>query len=82
MDFLRCQSRWQVDRFDLMGDIYLMPITGGKASVITKGLAYDVHPRFSPDGKSLVFISDKSGSDNIWTMDIATKNGLQTDNIS
>src|SRR5574343_194944 len=35
--------------FDLMGDIYTMPIEGGKATTVTKGLAYDVHPRFSPD---------------------------------
>lgn len=59
--------------FDLMGDIYTIPISGGKATRITEGMAYDVHPRYSPDGKALVFISDKSGSDNIWTMDITTK---------
>ena len=59
--------------FDLMGDIYAMPITGGKATALTIGIQYDVHPKFSPDGKSLVFISDKSGSDNIWTLNLATK---------
>jgi len=63
--------------FDLMGDIYSIPMNGGMASQLTKGLAYDVHPRFSPDGKSLLFISDKSGSDNIWTMDLATKKDKQ-----
>lgn len=63
--------------FDLMGDIYQMPVTGGKASAVTTGMQYDVHPRYSPDGKSLVFISDKSGSDNIWTMDLATKEDKQ-----
>ncbi|WP_442266388.1 amidohydrolase family protein [Tenacibaculum sp. ZS6-P6] len=63
--------------FDLMGDIYTIPITGGKATQITKGLAYDVHPKYSPDGKSLVFISDKSGSDNIWTLDLKTKKDKQ-----
>ena len=63
--------------FDLMGDIYSIPISGGTATQITKGLAYDVHPRFSPDGKSLLFISDKSGSDNIWTMDLVTKEDKQ-----
>ena len=36
--------------FDLMGDLYTMPITGGNATAITHGLAYEVHPRFSPDG--------------------------------
>jgi len=63
--------------FDLMGDIYSLPITGGKATQITSGMQYDVHPRYSPDGKSLVFISDKSGSDNIWTMDLSTKEDKQ-----
>ena len=63
--------------FDMLGDIYSLPLTGGKASRITEGLAYDVHPRYSPDGKSLVFISDKSGSDNIWTMDLESKERSQ-----
>lgn len=63
--------------FDMMGDIYSIPITGGKATQITSGMQYDVHPRYSPDGKSLVFISDKSGSDNIWTMDLSTKEDKQ-----
>ncbi|MDY8134561.1 amidohydrolase family protein [Aquimarina sp. 2201CG5-10] len=63
--------------FDLMGDIYSIPVNGGKATQITSGMAYDVHPRYSPDGKSLVFISDKSGSDNIWTLDLATKEDKQ-----
>lgn len=63
--------------FDLMGDIYSIPITGGRATALTTGIQYDVHPRFSPDGKSLVFISDKSGSDNIWTVDLTTKKSKQ-----
>jgi len=63
--------------FDLMGDIYSIPIAGGKATKITSGMAYDVHPRYSPDGESIVFISDKSGSDNIWTLDLKTKEDKQ-----
>ena len=63
--------------FDLMGDIYSIPISGGRATTLTSGIHYDVHPRFSPDGKSLVFISDKSGSDNIWTVDLTTKKSKQ-----
>ncbi len=51
--------------FDMMGDLYTVPISGGKATRITKGMAYDVHPRYSPDGNLIVFISDKSGSDNL-----------------
>ncbi|WP_394970726.1 amidohydrolase family protein [uncultured Croceitalea sp.] len=63
--------------FDLMGDIYSIPIAGGKATQLTSGISYDVHPRYNPDGKSLVFISDKSGSDNIWTMELASKEDKQ-----
>ncbi len=55
--------------FDLMGDIYTMPITGGKATPVTKGFAYETHPRFSPDGNKLLFTSDRSGSENIWIID-------------
>src|SRR4051812_21415981 len=36
--------------FDFMGDIYTMPITGGKATQFTSGMAFDSHPKFSPDG--------------------------------
>lgn len=63
--------------FDMMGDLYTIPISGGKATKITEGMPYDVHPRYSPDGKSIVYISDKSGSDNIWTMDLETKEQKQ-----
>lgn len=55
--------------FDLLGDIYTMPITGGKATCIRQGLAWEVQPRFSPDGKKLLFTSDAGGGDNIWVMD-------------
>lgn len=54
--------------FDLLGDLYTLPVAGGRATRITSGMAYDAQPRFSPDGKSIVFVSDKSGGDNVWTM--------------
>jgi imidazolonepropionase-like amidohydrolase/Tol biopolymer transport system component len=52
--------------FDLLGDLYTLPITGGEATRITSGQAYDMQPAFSPDGKKLVFISDRNGSENVW----------------
>ena len=55
--------------FDLLGDIYAMPIEGGKATCIRGGLAMEVQPRFSPDGKRILFTSDAGGGDNIWMMD-------------
>jgi Tol biopolymer transport system component/imidazolonepropionase-like amidohydrolase len=63
--------------FDLLGDLYTMPTTGGKATPITKGIAYDVHPRFSPDGKKILFISDRSGADNVWYIDTEKKDTTQ-----
>lgn len=56
--------------FDLLGDIYSMPITGGKANLISGGPAFEVQPRFSPDGKSISFTSDRNGGDNIWIMNL------------
>src|SRR6476619_4226916 len=54
--------------FDLLGDLYSLPIAGGTATRLTSGMAYDAQPRFSPDGKKIVFISDRSGGENVWLM--------------
>lgn len=54
--------------FDLLGDIYVIPSTGGKAKVLRSGHAFEVQPRFSPDGQKILFTSDAGGGDNIWTM--------------
>jgi imidazolonepropionase-like amidohydrolase/Tol biopolymer transport system component len=54
--------------FTLLGDIYTMPIAGGTPKRIAEGLAWDVHPRFSPDGTRIAFTSDRGGGDNIWVM--------------
>lgn len=59
-------GQWIV--FDLFGDIYKMPITGGTATVLSAGPSFDLQPRFSPDGKFISFTSDKNGGDNIWYM--------------
>ncbi len=60
----------QTIAFDMLGDIYTMPISGGKASKITAGMAFDSHPKYSPDGKYLLYVSDKTGSENIWYKDL------------
>ena len=56
--------------FTLLGDIYTMPITGGTPRRIAEGLAWEIHPRFSPDGKRIAFTSDRGGGDNIWVMNV------------
>jgi imidazolonepropionase-like amidohydrolase/Tol biopolymer transport system component len=58
--------------FDLLGDIYTMPVDGtgdGLARRITSGPAYDMQPRFSPDGTRIAISSDRGGLWNIWTID-------------
>jgi len=54
--------------FDLLGDIYTIPIAGGEAKAITTGVAWDMQPRYSPNGKWIAFTSDRSGGDNVWIM--------------
>jgi Tol biopolymer transport system component len=54
--------------FELLGDIYTIPVEGGKATRLTSGQAFDAQPHFSPDGKSIVFVSDRSQADNLWLM--------------
>ena len=55
--------------FDLVGDLYTLPLAGGQATRITDGMAFDAQPRFSPDGKTIVFVSDRSGAENLWLAD-------------
>ena len=52
--------------FELLGDLYTLPIAGGEATRITSGQAYDMQPRYSPGGSQISFISDRNGSENLW----------------
>ena len=55
--------------FDMLGDIYTVPMSGGEATPIASGMAWEMQPRYSPDGSRIAFTSDRAGGDNIWTMD-------------
>ncbi len=63
--------------FDFLGDIFTMPITGGKPVQFTSGMAFDSHPKFSPDGTKLLFVSDRNGGENIWWFTLDKKDSLQ-----
>jgi len=54
--------------FDMLGDIYRLPIGGGEAKAMTSTISWEMQPRFSPDGKSIAYTSDAAGGDNIWVM--------------
>lgn len=63
--------------FDMLGDIYTLPVAGGTATCIRSGIAWEVQPRFSPDGKKILFTSDAGGGDNIWVMSVDGANAKQ-----
>jgi Tol biopolymer transport system component len=65
--------------FDLLGHIYLMPITGGEAKAITSGQGFDSMPHFSPDGNRIVFISDRSRAENVW---VANADGTHLERLT
>src|SRR3546814_4169181 len=65
--------------FDMLGEIYAVPATGGRAVPIATGIAFEAQPVFSPDGKWIAYVSDRSGGDNVW---IARADGSEARRIT
>ena len=63
--------------FELVGDLYTVPIGGGEAKKLTSGMAFNSQPHYSPDGKKIAFISDRGGSENVWIADPDGTNAKQ-----
>lgn len=55
--------------FDVLGDLYTMPIEGGQATRIMGGLSFESQPAYSPDGKTIAFLTDRTGVENLWIAD-------------
>lgn len=54
--------------FELLGDLYTLPVGGGDAKPLLTGMAMETQPRYSPDGKEIAFLSDRDGAENLWVM--------------
>ncbi len=54
--------------FTYKGDIFTVPVTGGKALQLTSNNAYDTAPVWSPDGSKIIFSSDREGSFDIYSV--------------
>jgi len=66
--------------FDLLGDLYSMPISGGTPKQLTNDIGWQMQPKFSPDGKHLAYTSDEGGGDNIWVMNADGSNAKAVTN--
>ena len=57
--------------FDWNGEIWLAAVTGGPAQPLTRNPSRDRYPKFSPDGKTIAFASDRENGVQIFTMPLA-----------
>jgi dipeptidyl aminopeptidase/acylaminoacyl peptidase len=49
-------------------DLWLVPVAGGEPRRLTTAQGADNHPRWSPDGKSIAFSSNRGGSTQVWLL--------------
>ena len=61
--------------------IYLQPIEGGEPRQLTDNAGNDVSPQWAADGRSLYFLSNRSGSMQIWNVTTADAMLRQVSNI-
>ncbi|HIF06634.1 MAG TPA: hypothetical protein EYQ64_06680 [Gemmatimonadetes bacterium] len=58
--------------FELLGDVYVLPVEGGRARPVLTGSAFQSQPRFSPDGRLLAYVS----KERVRTSDVLAKYGV------
>ncbi len=65
------QLVYEVVRGGGVTDLQVMPMAGGPARTLVTGTSFNQLPSFSPDGKSIVFLSNRSGSSDLWIIPTA-----------
>lgn len=69
----------EIIAFTYKGDIFTVPVKGGRATQITSNKAYDAHPVWSPDGQTLAFSSDRDGVRDVY---ITSREGGKVSRLS
>jgi Tol biopolymer transport system component/C-terminal processing protease CtpA/Prc len=54
------------------GDIWSVPAAGGDARLLISHPANESRPLYSPDGRRLAFVSDRTGGGDIYILDVAS----------
>jgi Tol biopolymer transport system component len=72
----------QTIMFELLGDIYTMAISGGEATAVITGMAFDSQPVYSPNGKKIAFLSDRDGSENLYISDLDGENAKKLSKLN
>jgi len=57
-------GKWMT--FDMLGDIYTLPIEGGVAKRIHAGMSFESQPKLSPDGPRIAFPPRRAGDEQPW----------------
>ncbi|WP_121667547.1 amidohydrolase family protein [Mesonia aquimarina] len=58
--------------FDVLGDLYLVPVSGGTAIPLLRDAHWNMKASFSPDGKSIAYLSDRGGNIALWQTNLDT----------
>jgi Tol biopolymer transport system component/imidazolonepropionase-like amidohydrolase len=68
--------------FAALGDLWLASVNGGVPRRITNDPALDTAPMWSPDGRSIVYSSDRAGGMNLWIHDVVGNSDRQLTQMS
>jgi dipeptidyl aminopeptidase/acylaminoacyl peptidase len=73
-----CVSRRAPGENRFATDLFVLPADGSAPErPLTRAAGNDSQPRFSPDGRRLAFLSDRSGQDQVWVMPVDGGEAMQ-----